>query len=215
MRRARCRVVAMAGLILVPIALALGLGVANAFESQTRVVSANPPAASPPVGWFRRSVRAPKTPPGTKCPRTLGRPASEYSPQFGFAPALGSGPLFPVPDSIPPYSPTSDGYDGAIHFGTSRRQQGWYAVKVLWIAPPSYRGWTLIRGTRLDRRWLVRFSQGDDTVLAPHLWLRAAGNGDGDWQFWSSLVWLRAGGCYAIQIDGRTFSRTIIVKTSR
>lgn len=194
-----------------------GGSAAATIESETSGASQTAEAEDlspfPPIAWLRRPVRVPKLSPGEPCPKTPGRPANEYSAQFGVAPALGHGPIFPVPATVPLYEPESNGYEGAIHFGASRRVQGWYGVKVLWIAPASYRGWALIRGTRLDRKMLLRFDRNDP--LAPHMWLRSWDNAGDEWQFWTSLVRLRAGGCYAVQIDGRSFSRTVIFRAAR
>ena len=71
---------------------------------------------------------------------------------------------------------------------------------------PRYAGRVLVRGRRLDGPGLVRFGRG----LVPALELRMpAGRREQP-----SFTRLRSPGCYAYQVDGRTFSRVVIFRAT-
>jgi hypothetical protein len=115
--------------------------------------------------------------------------------------------------ALPRYDPSSSVEDGAVHYGNSGVQNGWYGVKVLWIVAPAYRGPFLVRGRRADRTVRVRFGPG------PHpgkeLRTRAGTGGfDGGWPARPSEIRLRASGCYGFQIDGVGFSDVVIFKAA-
>jgi hypothetical protein len=141
---------------------------------------------------------------GDRCP--ISQP-HQLSPAFG--PGLGTGPAYPVGIAngvlrfeYPP-SPTN------TMFGDS----DWGGQKVLWVVDPSYHGAVLIRGGRLDGTESVRFGSG--RTPAQQLRLAAEpGNTTGGWLNYPSYTRLRAAGCYAYQIDGRSFSNVIVFRAA-
>jgi hypothetical protein len=92
---------------------------------------------------------------------------------------------------------------------------GWSGNKVLWWVAGTYHGPVLIRGRQIDGNERVRFERG----LPPPLELRIpAGKGYGPWKGARdrpSYTRVRAEGCYAYQVDGTTFSRTIVFEARR
>jgi hypothetical protein len=85
------------------------------------------------------------------CQRATGHPVL---PDVGLG--LGGGPVWPV----------GFGADGQQPLGQSAN--GWYTVKVLWAADPSYAGPVLVRGRRIDGDGVVRFST-DGTLSEPEV----------------------------------------------
>ena len=126
------------------------------------------------------------------CQRSTGH---QVLPDVGLG--LGDGPVWPV----------GFGADGQQSLGQSLN--GWYAVKVLWAADPSYTGPVLVRGRRIDGDGLIRFSR-DGTLSGPEeLALDASRSGNVE-RTWPSYTLVQSPGCYAYQIDGTTFSHTVV-----
>lgn len=90
---------------------------------------------------------------------------------------------------------------------------GWYVLKTLWAAPPTYRGPILIRGAQLLGDGGIGFAMGD--ADAPALEQLELDTGDGSGNRWWSQVtatFVRSPGCFAYQIDGTTFSEVIVFR---
>jgi hypothetical protein len=174
-----------------PLALACGAG-------------EGPPA---PDSWgaLRRPLRIPAG--GSGCPKTDGRRANSLSSQFGYAFALGHGPIYPVPATDPIYEPNDP--DGAIR-AEPAEPAGWFGYKVLWIAPPDYEGRILIRGARLGDLSELRF-EADSGPLAPELRLSSFRE-DARWHNWPTTSKVRQAGCYAYQIDADDFTEVVVVR---
>jgi hypothetical protein len=120
-----------------------------------------------------------------------------------FSPVVGSGPLYAA----------SFGETGGISYRGSREEGGWYYVKVLWLADPTYRGPVLIRGKQLDGPHVLRFGEGPHPTAELQLPPgdgRAATTAPG-WSNWPTYTRVRAPGCYAYQVDGLDFSEIIVV----
>lgn len=122
--------------------------------------------------------------------------------------ALGPGPVYPV----------IAGPSGTLTFtyppppGNLLAGTGFASQKVLWIGAPRYRGPVLIRGGQLGGHDPVRFDTGT-RVLFPELQFPPQSPGDGrGWRGWPSGTALRASGYYAWQIDGTTFSYTVVFR---
>jgi hypothetical protein len=92
----------------------------------------------------------------------------------------------------------------------------------VWSSTPAYRGPVLVRGRRLDARGTVEFgsflrrspelrlpagSWDEDTKLARKLWPRAVRAG---WRFSLARTWVDSDGCYALQVDGESFSDVVL-----
>jgi hypothetical protein len=129
---------------------------------------------------------------------------------FATLPAWGPGPAFPAGLGLgkqpsfkfqyPP--PANSRWEGT----------GWGGNKNIWVVANSHRGPVLVRGRQLDGPNDVRFENGrpaftDASRRQPSLELRLSGpelHGN------PSTTRLRAGGCYAFQLDGRDFSYLIV-----
>ncbi len=93
----------------------------------------------------------------------------------------------------------------------------WSGEKVFWYVRPGYRGPVLIRGRRLDRPELLGFA-GE---RRPGRELRIAVGETVSWQGQPagsrgvpSDVRIRRAGCYGIQIDGTSFSHTLVIRAT-
>jgi hypothetical protein len=115
---------------------------------------------------------------------------------------LGVGPVWPV----------GFGADGRQTLGQSAN--GWYAVKVLWAADPSYAGPVLVRGRRIDGDGVIRFTRDGTLSGAEELALDPSTSGNVE-RAWPSYTPVQSPGCYAYQIDGTTFSYTVVFEIVR
>lgn len=156
-----------------------------------------------------RPLTLPTLAPGAACPAAQGR-----SVQAGFGAAIGAGPVYIV----------GMGTDGVLHAVPPtpgvRDVRSWGYQFALFIIAPPYDGPALARGQRLDDGSPLLFNGGIDqmkagfTATTPTLLrgLRLEGGAafGSPWANWMSYLRMREPGCYGIQIDGATFSETII-----
>ena len=140
-------------------------------------------------GKLRRPLRAAALGADGSCPvnetRTVDSPALEGRR------ALGPGPAYPL-------------FDGTLRAGWDGDAR-WGGNKVGWLVDPSSDWVVLIRGRRLDGPQEVRF--GLNNPPARELRVGAGGH--------PSTTWVAEPGCYAYQIDGQTFSYTIVFRAVR
>lgn len=155
-----------------------------------------------------RPLRLPTIAPGAACPGSPGRIV-----QSGFGQASGAGPAYIV----------GLGTDGAVQAtgpaATGRGSATWGNEFVMFIIAPSYQGAVLARGQQVDGPHPLLFNGGldqmsgfDQTTTTLLSQLRLV-SGPAYGQPWSNFpVYLRmqAPGCYAIQLDGDTFSEVIV-----
>lgn len=150
---------------------------------------------------LRRPLHLPKVPSGAACPVSRVDPRVQWR-RIGSG--IGRGPVYP-----------GLGAHSGLLFATRDRQYGgpWFGEKVFWYVLPSYRGPVLIRGRRLDGPQLVRFNGGK--LPAPEL--RIEPDETVSWQGQPpgsrgvpSSVRVMTPGCYGFQIDGTSFSRTVV-----
>ena len=128
--------------------------------------------------------------------------------------AAGQGPVFLVmaEESVPISSAMVDGHvvtGGAVVPWGPSSVPGWGALKTVWLSLPAYRGPYLVRGERLDGSGPVRI--GDSP--SQHSFVVPSGesvNGGNGYRPGIAYVWLRQPGCYGFQIDGTTFTRTVV-----
>jgi hypothetical protein len=145
---------------------------------------------------LRRPLRLPSLLHGGRCP--VSRPAGGVDfARFGVARGYGPGPAYPI------------GLDagGVIHVVWGERDidaRVWGVQKVLWFVHPRYRGPVLVRGSKTDGTIRVRFERGR---IPPAELRLPEGTRDRP-----SYVRIKRPGCYAFQIDGLTFSRTIVFR---
>lgn len=97
----------------------------------------------------------------------------------------------------------------------------WRAGRAVWIGGPAYRGPVLVRGGRVDGRGGLGFGMAvvprrelrlpggswEERSATFRRWHQAAHKG---WRFADSLMRVRTNGCYAVQIDGLSFSDVIV-----
>jgi hypothetical protein len=142
----------------------------------------------------RALVEAPIAP-GSPCPVTT------VTGRVGPFAGLGPGPAYPIGESnvmsfrLPP--PPEWGAE-------------WGGMKRLWLLEPRYPGRALVRGRQLDGPNEIRFVYGrpgftPSKLRNPVRELRLEGYSD-----YPALTRLRAPGCYAYQVDGRTFTYLVI-----
>lgn len=142
----------------------------------------------------QRPVAGASLGPGEACPVTT------ETGRVGSLPGLGPGPAYPI-GTDPVILITLPPPEG---WGTE-----WTGTKRVWLRVPSYPGRILVRGRQLDGPGEVRFVYGrpaftDENRRNPVRELRLEGYPD-----YPSLTRVRGPGCYAYQVDGRTFSYRI------
>ncbi|MGH2465912.1 MAG: hypothetical protein ACRDGI_10665 [Candidatus Limnocylindrales bacterium] len=115
----------------------------------------------------------------------------------GVANGLGPGPVWPV-GLEPPGATLGASADGV-----------WHAIKVLWVAAPSYGGPILVRGARIDALGALRFSLDGGATQTDELAIPGGGP-DPREQGWPSFTYAQSVGCYAYQIDGTDFSYSVV-----
>lgn len=161
------------------------------------------PASAARSDWdnLRRPLHLPRIESGARCPVSSVGPSVPFR-SFGVGDGLGAGPVYAIAGSP----------DGVV-FVQRDEGGGWPAAKVLWFVHQRYRGPVLLRGRRVDARDTLRFGEG----TRPAAELRIA---RGESVAWAnkppgsrgkpSTIRVRAPGCYAVQIDGTTFSRVVV-----
>lgn len=123
----------------------------------------------------------------------------------GIAEGVGPGPVYPILGASPSLAVFERDDWGS-----------WRGTKVLWFVHQRYGGNVLIRGKRLDGWERLRFDDGavppDEIRItaggSPARWSRQPAGSRGR----PSYVRVRTGGCYGVQIDGTTFSRTVVFR---
>jgi hypothetical protein len=154
-------------------------------------------------------------------PRDTCRMSPELTPATANLPgrpgeaALGDGPVYVafrgIPRLLDAFRPQTRG------LAPSR----WRVGQTVWIGAPAYRGPVLVRGARVDGperlgfgatavpSWRLRLPRGRWDERSPTFgrWQGAARAG---WRFALAQMRVRAHGCYAVQIDGLSFSDVIV-----
>lgn len=148
---------------------------------------------------LRRPLQLPHLAAGADCPVA---PAQTLSPELGSG--QGKGPVYAV-GAYPSLRFVYPPQQGQSWYGSS-----WGGQKVLFAARPDYQGPVLIRGGELGGGELLGFGGG--LTPAAELRLPASGGSTGGWRSWPSYTRLRAGGCYAWQVDGLGFSEVIVFR---
>jgi hypothetical protein len=168
-------------------------------------VPAGAGASGPDWQSLARPLHLPALGRGGRCP------ASRIAPQitgkrYGVAGAIGPGPVYPVlgrPSLFAVFRPKQWGV--------------WAGQKVLWFVLPAYKGPVLIRGRRLGGSRLMRFDDGTHPAaqirLAPGETVTWTGQVPGS-RGRPSYVRVRVPGCYAVQIDGTSFSEVVVFPIS-
>jgi hypothetical protein len=169
-----------------------------------------------PWTYLRRPLGVPHFSPGSPCPVSPPDPRGDLKAIVGWGagiPAWGSGPAYPVllgfKGPVQPEPEIAFELPPPPGFGGS-----WGVSKAVWFTEASYApGRVLVRGRQLDGTNEVRFEDGrpaftSEGRLNPATELRLVADGSGH----QSTTRLRSGGCYAYQLDGRTFTRIIVFR---
>jgi hypothetical protein len=156
---------------------------------------------------LRRPLDLPEVPSASACPADDGYPYD--NDQFGGF-ALGRPPLQPLIGLNRPRDATAI-RQGVLRFRSNPEEPGWYQIKTLWFAWPSYLGPALIRGRQLDGANPILFGESP-TLTDPFLSAGPTANGGDGFRQWPGGTWIRAPGCYAWQIDGLDFTYMIVFK---
>jgi hypothetical protein len=166
-----------------------------------------------PAGASWESLHRPRRLPileaGSECLRANASEASRRSSDFDVGFSLGPGPVYPVV-AVGRANTEPPGVVRTNLLRYSRRAEGgWHSIRALWISSPRYGGAALVRGRRIDGRpHAVAFGGGTHPTGELRLW-DVVRNEPGMWRRQASELRLRAPGCYALQIDGRHFSKLV------
>lgn len=101
-----------------------------------------------------------------------------------------------------------------------RTDDGWFAIKDVWVIAGSYRGPVLIRGGRLDGEgsielaWNPTTEQGRSLLIGPGSPSLQTDPETG-WRSVPMEALVRSPGCYAYQIAGAGFTSFIVFEASR
>ena len=146
-----------------------------------------------------RALHFPAVQPGHPCPATSGGPANT---SFFDGTALGTGLVRPL------IAMAGDLAHGSVDLDTGEAP-GWLAFKTLWFSVPAYQGPFLIRAAPLDGKGVIRMGGSPSLtslVVPPG---PTVNSGDG-YRTVPGETWVTVPGCYAWQVDGLTFSETIV-----
>ena len=106
--------------------------------------------------------------------------------------------------------------DGRIRYTEDAREDdGWFYNKTLWAVAPSYTGVVVITGKQIDGPTRLRFNPAAGFPGEKRLELRFSKETDRRWRYGPSETLIRAPGCYAFQVRGDNFNRTIVFKAVR
>jgi hypothetical protein len=182
-----------------PIVLLSRLG---AFEFAKKYPDGEPVSTPAPGGDVWASLRArplnlPTVAAGSACPANSG---SQVNPGFGLV--LGTGPVYPA----------GFGADGVYHYNGTNEEGGWLYIKVLWIVDSAYKGQTLVRGHQIDGPGEMRFERGASPATELQLAQETALSSPNSWSNWPTYTRIKGPGCYAYQIDGSNFSKTVVFR---
>jgi hypothetical protein len=147
-----------------------------------------------------RPLRLPRVSAGAECPTTTPHPWSEP----GVATAvLGDGPVYPVADYF------KDGTVLELR-PMDRQPDGSYVKKVRWIGA-GYRGPVLVRAARIDGKGTAssKFSYTGEERDGGHYAELSLLSSD-----LPGTTTVGGPGCYAFQIDGTTFTTTIVFRAA-
>jgi hypothetical protein len=165
------------------------------------------PAGKVPDSLWR-PLAFPSVAAGTPCP--VSRP---HSVTHRIAPVLGSGPVYFAAGAYNAADRSTmlvnDG-PGSWAAGT-----GWGVAKAPIVKRKTFRQPLLLRGGRLDGTGELGFSgHGHRPFAALQLWSRVRDAPIGKFQSIGLAAWAVNSGCYALQIDGRTFSEVIVFRVA-
>jgi hypothetical protein len=151
---------------------------------------------------LRRPLHLPEMRPGQACPTTTGK---EFRNTAFDGIALGAGPVRVI------ISNRGDLERGQADLGATDDPR-WLALQTLWFASPAYNGPFVVRGQRIDAPGVMDTGGGQSPIAAPLT--VASGPTENTFDGYRTVpngAWVTHPGCYAIQVDGLTFSEVIVV----
>jgi hypothetical protein len=104
---------------------------------------------------------------------------------------------------------------GDLRHGKVRMAPGtgrWYGIKTHFFSLPGYQGPFLVRARRLDHRGPIRIGASPASARPLLVPAGPTANGSAGWRVVPYFTFVKAPGCYGWQIDGRTFSETIVAR---
>jgi hypothetical protein len=159
------------------------------------------------VRWsvLRRPLRLPVVTPGAPCPVSkVDRHVAWSRVRIFGGSGIGPGPVYPGLGA-------TSGLLNAVkdtQFGSP-----WHGQKVFWYIAPSYRGRVLIRGKRLDGPGWLGFNgtrvPKDELRIEPYTTVSWSGQPRYSRGIPTAVRALDSG-CYAAQMDGKTFSKVVV-----
>jgi len=155
-----------------------------------------------------RALSFPPFGPGGACPVSAAhRISKRFAPVLGLKPTYvgtyGSGGDYTVVE-MPWPAP-----DQSLAYGS-----GWTIAKILVVMRKDFRQPLLVRGRRLDDAGMLGFSgpAGRRPVAAMQFPPGRRGIEQGRFKLFGLGLWATAAGCYGVQIDGKTFRRTVVFR---
>jgi hypothetical protein len=162
--------------------------------------------SDPGIDWdaLHRPLQLPTLQPGQACPISP-RSTEVTGGRYGVDGAIGAGPVYPI---------LGPSRSLLAFFRPDEWGRGpWAGQKVLWLVRPDYEGPVLIRGRRLGGWQWMRFDRGArpgaEIRLEPGETVTWTGQQPGS-RGRPSYVRVRAAGCYAVQIDGTSFTEVVV-----
>jgi hypothetical protein len=141
----------------------------------------------------------PTVAPGAACPVSARHQIARHTT------GVGDGPIYAT--HVDPWNVMFPPPQNSLAFGT-----GWSVDKTPFVRKRSFTGPFVIRGGRIDGPGLLGFSGGRRPFEALQFAAGRSGAEVAGLRGWPTLVWMTAPGCYAVQIDGKTFSRIIVFR---
>jgi hypothetical protein len=150
--------------------------------------------------FLERPLHLPRLAPGSSCPIT------PRSRTVTFGSAIGPGPVYPAHYAAdgPPVNDVAAAFPPER--GSAFAGSAWSGWKHVFLVADAYFGRVLIRGSQLDGAADLRFGSG----LGPAKQLRIQAGAH------ETRTYTRVPnpGCYGYQIDGRRFSKIIIIRVT-
>ena len=165
--------------------------------SPSPIPTAVPPSATPDPAWAALSRRAlvPVNADVGRCPTPPPKSVSA-----AVARVAGQGPAY-----------TTLGTESLSY---TRLDNGWYGLKTIWLIAAPYDGRVLVRGFEVGGAREVAFDDATRPVSEMHIRSGPTGFSTGalepGWRLFVTDTLVRGSGYYALQVDGESFSYTIV-----
>jgi hypothetical protein len=149
-----------------------------------------------------RPLRLSRLRAGGTCPVTTG--VTGTSP-YVIGDQYGDGPVSMM------IGDRGDPTRGIVELGNPE-QPGWHAVENVWLVDPHYQGPFSVRGARLDSQGTVSFGDNYENLTAAFVEPPPPDpNTHNGFRTPPGSLWVQNPGCYGFQIDGATFTETIVL----